>query len=222
MLLSWFEYLLPPGESSNVAVILLVSANRSWFVLFTRSARAFILVKYTHKSWVCPHHGKLTATVCLWITEELNITWLGIKYDLDSFWLYYPMKINSTQNKKYFWLFLAAFFLMFIKQLSITTGFTKQTPWKTSWNLMEIPQTSPRALSWAATAGCKFHHCQVLLITSSKLFGGEQSLAHRLFSFAWKQEVCLGSSVTLEFGLKRPACLIDSFTFLTVWESIHF
>lgn len=103
---------------------------------------------------------------------------------------------------------------MFIKQLSITTGFTKQTPWKTSWNLMEIPQTSPRALSWAATAGYKFHHCQVLLITSNKLFGGEQSLAHRLFSFAWKQEVCLGSSDTLEFGLKLPACLIALHSFL--------
>lgn len=141
-----------------------------------------------------------------------NLAWNKI-------WSRLILIILPNENKFYteqevFLAISSSIFFMFIKQLSITTGFTKQTPWKTSWNLMEIPQSSPRALSWAATAGCKFHHCQVLLITSNKLFGGEQSLAHRLFSFAWKQEVCLGSSVTLEFGLKLPTCLIALSRFL--------
>lgn len=36
---------------------------------------------------------------------------------------------------------------MVMEQLSITTGFIKQTPWKTSWCFLEIPQISPRCLT---------------------------------------------------------------------------
>lgn len=123
------------------------------------------------------------------------------------------MKINSTQNKKYFWLFLAAFFYVYKKVIN-HHRFHQTNSLENFLKPHGNSTTSPRALSWAATAGYKFHHCQVLLITSNKLFGGEQSLAHRLFSFAWKQEVCLGSSDTLEFGLKLPACLIALSRFL--------
>lgn len=114
------------------------------------------------------------------------------------------MEINSTQKKKYFssvckMTFFSGFFFFFSCGNCTVISHHRFHQTNSLENFLEIPWTSPRALSWAETAEYKFHPCQVLLMTSNKLFVGDQSLARRLFPFVWKQEISPGGSVTLEF-----------------------